>query len=228
MRRWPLAREAELRAVLAPLADAPDGLICDMPSGGCYLAKYIRPGMRYLGVEPVDGFFAASDDECGARLVASIEDVPLPDGAVDYIVSLAGLHHEPNLPRVFEEMHRLMRPGGRMVIADVETDTPPARFLNGFVANNNPLGHDGRFLDASTCRLLAESGLTVIDDAMVAVPWSFGSKKDAAAFCADLFGIAGSGRQTIADALADQIGFYTDGPLLNLRWVLRRIVAQRA
>ena len=102
-----------------------------MPSGGCYLAEYLRPGMRYFGVEQADGFFDNNGDTSDARLIAPIVDVPLPDNSVDYIVSLAALHHEPDLTAVFDEMRRLTRMGGRIVIADVEVDTPPARFLDG-------------------------------------------------------------------------------------------------
>ncbi len=226
MKRWPRARDAEFRATLEPLAETPDGIICDMPSGGCYLAEYLRPGMRYFGVEQADGFFDNGADKSDARLIAPIVDVPLPDNSVDYIVSLAALHHEPDLTAVFDEMRRLTRMGGRIVIADVEVDTPPARFLNGFVARNNPLGHDGRFLAAGTPDLLAASGFTVIDDALVAVPWSFDSVEDAGAFCSDLFGITGPGRHSVVDVLTDEIGFHLDGPRVQLQWVLRRIVAR--
>jgi SAM-dependent methyltransferase len=226
MKRWPSARDAEFRAALEPLSDMPAGIVCDMPSGGCYLAEYLHPGMRYYGVEPSGGFFDNDDDKSDVRLVAPIVDVPLPNGSVDYIVSLAALHHEPNLTAVFDEMRRLLKADGRIVIADVQIDTGPARFLNGFVNRNNPMGHDGRFLTGGTADLLSASGFAVLDEALVEVPWSFDSMEDAGTFCSDLFGIVGPGRRSTADALADEIGFHTDGPTLQLRWVLRRIVAR--
>jgi SAM-dependent methyltransferase len=226
MKRWPNAREAEFRVVSEPFADLPDGVLCDMPSGGCYLADYLRPGMRYFGVEAADGFFDNGQGQSGERLIAPIVDVPLPDNSVDYVVSLAALHHEPSLPAVFDEMRRLVRTSGRIVIADVEIDTPPARFLNGFVDRNNPRGHDGRFLDERTSGLLEASGFSVIEDALVEAPWSFDRMEDAGAFCSDLFGITGPGRPSTADVLADEIGFYMDGRQLKLRWALRRIVAR--
>jgi len=226
MKRWPRARDAEFRATLEPFAEMPDGILCDMPSGGCYLSEYLHPGLRYFGVEPADGFFDGGGTQSDARLIAPIVDVPLPDNSVDYIVSLAALHHEPNLTAVFDEMRRLSKIGGIIVIADVEVDTGPARFLNGFVARNNPLGHDGRFLTADTRDLLAASGFAVIDDALVSVPWSFDSMEDAGAFCSGLFGITGPGRHAVVDVLTDEIGFHVDGPRVQLQWVLRRIVAR--
>jgi SAM-dependent methyltransferase len=229
MRKWARARDAEFRSVLEPLRDAPDGLVCDMPSGGGYLADYLRPGLRYLGVDPAEGFIDACSEEAPLNTLKSpITAVPLPDDSVDYIVSLAGLHHEPSLASVFAEMHRLARPGGRVVIADAAVDTAPARFLNGFVARNNPRGHDGRFLDVSTRALLEAAGLAVADDELIEVPWVFASMQEAGAFCGELFGVSGASPEAVSDALAEEIGFDEKSGRLYLRWTLRRIVCDVA
>src|SRR5205814_3213379 len=41
MRQSPRARDAEFQVVLEPIRHAASGLICDMPSGGGYLADYL-------------------------------------------------------------------------------------------------------------------------------------------------------------------------------------------
>ena len=229
MRQWPRARDAEFRSVLEPLADEPDGLVCDMPSGGGYLAAHLRPGLRYIGVDPAEGFVAACAEDSPLNTVHSpITDVPLPDNSVDYVVSLAGLHHEPSLASVFAEMRRLVRPGGRVVIADAGVDTPPARFLNGFVASNNPQGHDGHFLDAKTAALLEQAGLNVADDQHVDMPWLFDSITEAGAFCGQLFGVSGASPEAVAGALTDEIGFNEAPDYVQLRWSLRRIICDVA
>ncbi|MFL6740379.1 MAG: class I SAM-dependent methyltransferase, partial [Sphingomicrobium sp.] len=111
MAECPDAREAEFRAVLEPLAGR-TGLLCDLPSGGGYLARRLPEGWRYVGVDPSDDFVSAcrAGVEC---IKAPITAVPLADGSVDAIVSLAALHHEPDLPAVFREMRRLLKPSGR-------------------------------------------------------------------------------------------------------------------
>jgi SAM-dependent methyltransferase len=220
MRDWPRARDREFEAVLEPLRDGPDGLVCDIPSGGGYLAAYLRPGLRYLGVDPAEDYAAAGQ----AALNAPIFDVPRPDGSVDYIVSLAGLHHEADLPRIFAEMRRLLRPAGRLVIADVAVGTPPAHFLNGFVARHNPDGHDGRFLDEALPAMLTAVGLAIANDRLIPTPWAFASPREAGTFCSDLFGIAGLSADDVAGALEREIGFDADDGQVQLRWTLRRIV----
>ncbi|MEO8454816.1 MAG: class I SAM-dependent methyltransferase [Sphingomicrobium sp.] len=224
MRLSPRARDAEFLAVLEPLRDGSPGLICDMPSGGGYLADYLWPGMDYLAVDPATDFFVEWPKPL-QRLLAEITKVPLADGSADYVVSLAGLHHEPSLPRVFAEMRRLLRPGGRVVLADVAVDTAPACFLNGFVAENCPLGHEGRFLNEQTAPALEAASFTVADDRLLGVPWTFGSLDEAGEFCRHLFGMTGLGVGETAEAMQREIGFEVEEGKPRLRWVLRRIVA---
>lgn len=225
MRAWPNARDAEFRCVVEPLAGAPEGLICDMPSGGGYLADYLPAGMSYLAVDPASGFFVEWEKPL-QRLTAEITHVPLADGSVDHVVSLAGLHHEPDLLAVFREMRRLVRPGGRVVLADVAAGTPPATFLNGFVDQNNPMGHDGHFLDASTRGLLEEAGLAVVADEMVEVPWQFDDRPAAGDFCRNLFGMTALDPSTVAEAMSEEIGFDERDGGVRLKWTLRRLVCE--
>jgi SAM-dependent methyltransferase len=224
MKISPHARDAEFRAVLDPIRDASPGIVCDMPSGGGYLAEYLWPGMEYLAIDPATGFFVEWPKP-RRRIAAEITNVPLADSSVDYVVSLAGLHHEPSLPRVFGEMRRLLRPGGRAVLADVAIDTPPALFLNGFVAENCPLGHEGRFLDERTVGTLEAAGLRVADDRMIEVPWVFEGYEEAGEFCRHLFGMSALNPAQAAEAMEREIGFDLADGRPQLRWVLRRIVA---
>ncbi|MEO7505010.1 MAG: methyltransferase domain-containing protein [Sphingomicrobium sp.] len=227
MTAWPDARAAEFRAVLAPFAPAPTGLLGDLPSGGAYLARYLPPGLAYVGVDPAEGFVTAPHAP-EARLVrAPITAVPLADASLDHLVSLAGLHHEEDLGAVFAEMRRLLRPGGLAVVADVAAGTPAATFLNGFVDAHNPMGHDGRFLDENTAALVEAAGLTILDDALTSMPWRFASRGEAGAFCKYLFGLPGLGAAAVAEGMAGDIGFDDDADGgVSLRWALRRLVCR--
>ena len=225
MQQWPAARDAEFHSALEPLAAAADGLVCDMPSGGGYLADYLRPGMDYIAIDPASGFFVEWAKP-RQRLTAEITNVPLADGSVDHIVSLAGLHHEPSLPAVFAEMRRLVKLGGRVVIEDAAVDTAPARFLNGFVAANNPMGHDGRFLDEHSAGLLEAAGFALLSTELVPVPWAFDDLDSAGEFCRHLFGMTGLDAAAVAEAMAEEIGFDMVDGRPHLRWALQRIVGE--
>ena len=218
----PHARDAEFRAALEPLGDR-HGLLCDMPSGGGYLAAHLPRGMRYVGVDPSDDFIRVCP--VGVECIKSaIAGVPLANDSVECVVSLAALHHEPDLPAVFREMRRLLKPGGRAVICDVAAGTPPATFLNGFVDANNPMGHDGRFLDERTAAVIGAAGFVVGDDRLVEVPWAFLDLTEAGEFCRHLFWMPALDAEAVAAAMDREIGFELIDGRPHLRWALRRIV----
>lgn len=229
MTMCPAARQAEFDLVLEPLRLRAGETLCDVPAGAGYLWQHVKAsGVRYVGAEPSDLFASLFPSDPGAvSMRCPMHALELPDASLHHLVSLAGLHHEPDLPTIFRELRRVLRTGATAVIADVQAGSSTDRFLNGFVADHNPMGHDGVFLDDRTAPALAGAGLQVVDDVLHAIRWVFGDLTEMGTFLSLLFGVTNATPSETADAAEAILGIEDRGAAgIGLAWPLRRIVCR--
>jgi len=104
--------------------------VLDLGSGGgidvILSAKRVGETGKAFGLDMTDEMLELARRnaaEAGAAnvefLKGYIEEVPLPDASVDVIISNCVINLSVDKPKVFAEMHRVLRAGGRLGISDI-------------------------------------------------------------------------------------------------------------
>ncbi|MFW6199113.1 MAG: methyltransferase domain-containing protein [Gemmatimonadota bacterium] len=96
-------------------------------------SRLVGPGGSVIGLdmtramrEKLEDIAEAAGIENVRTLEGSAEDIPLPDGSVSVVTSNGVLNLVPDKEKAAREIHRVLRPGGRIQISDIVVESPPS------------------------------------------------------------------------------------------------------
>jgi arsenite methyltransferase len=131
--RVPDASAASFAGVANPFALGeldPGAVVLDLGCGAgtdlLIAAQMVGPGGRAIGVDMTPAMLDRARDSAAEIGLANvelheslIESLPLEDASVDVVISNGVIDLVPDKDAVFAEIDRVLRPGGRLQVADV-------------------------------------------------------------------------------------------------------------
>lgn len=178
-RRWSFYVDATIRETLKRLHPFSGNSVLDVGCGtGVLLIALARafPEISLAGIDLSQEMLEIAQTKLGSRAdlrQGRAEHLPFRNDAFDLIVSTSVLHYLATPDAALSEMHRVLKPGGRVVITDWCHDYLACR-IYGVLSkafSRSPV----RIYGGEECRrLVADAGLTTIRLARYKIDWLWG------------------------------------------------------
>jgi ubiquinone/menaquinone biosynthesis C-methylase UbiE len=152
---------------------APGEVVLDLGSGGgidvLLSARRVGPAGKAYGLDMTDDMLALAREnqrQAGVENVeflrGEMEAVPLPDAAVDVIISNCVINLSADKGKVLAEAFRVLRPGGRFAVSDIVLrGVLPEALQRSFAAWSGCVA--GALQESEYRRLLAAAGFEEIE-----------------------------------------------------------------
>ena len=151
--------------------------VLDLGSGAGYdliaAASRVGPEGKVIGIDMTDDMIAAARRNVAAAGLDNvevrkglIEDLPVESETVDWVISNCVVNLSPEKDRVFAEIARVLKPGGRFSISDICADELPEWLLSDETAYSGCIG--GAVSEIAYAKGLRRAGRTdlLIDQKM--------------------------------------------------------------
>lgn len=178
------------------LKPVPGESILEVGAGNGYFSGAIAGELGSEGLlvasDPSVEQLSGLETECEFRNIrvvpASADTLDIGINGFDAIWSRGAIHHVIDKTSAFTRFAEVSRPGGRLVIADIFSGTPLARYFDSFIARSCNTGHEVAFLSkefAESLCALTGWGKPVFYEEIT--PWEFERREDIGRFLQLLF-----------------------------------------
>ncbi|MHC4945819.1 MAG: arsenite methyltransferase [Planctomycetota bacterium] len=147
-------------------------VVLDLGSGAgidlLIAARMVGSSGRVIGVDMTDAMIEKAKETVAAAGHTNvevrkglIEELPVDSGSVDWVISNCVINLSPEKDRVFAEIARVLKPGGRMLVTDIVADDLPDAVKKDLDYYCSCVG--GAISEAAYCAGLSRAGLVDVE-----------------------------------------------------------------
>lgn len=129
-KQWNDWNRESLRWMLEHAGAGPQDRVLDVATGAGFTAEAFAPHVAaVVGLDVSEGMIAQARKRAPENVTFELggaEKMPFPDASFDIVTCRIAAHHFVSVPDFLAESHRVLRPGGRLLVADtiVPDDEP--------------------------------------------------------------------------------------------------------
>lgn len=139
------------------------GKLVEVGSGLGYLLNFFKQdGWDVLGAEPNVGMCKYAEIELGIKAIPTIlEKAELPDESADAVLMMHVIEHVPDPFGTLQEVYRILKPGGMLVLETPRYDTLMFKLLGKRERSLSCEGHIYFFTTDTLKKMASKAGFTV-------------------------------------------------------------------
>jgi ubiquinone/menaquinone biosynthesis C-methylase UbiE len=178
-RRWSFYVEETLRETLRRLELEPGESLLDVGCGTGVLLEALSnsvPGARLSGADASPEMLRVARRRLGGAVLleqSRAESLPFSDASFDVVVSTNAFHYFRSPLGALEEMARVLRPNGRLVVTDWCDDYLACRIFDFWLRLFNR-AHFRTYGEKQCRRLLEQAGFTAVRVDRYKIDWLWG------------------------------------------------------
>ncbi|MCL2726601.1 MAG: arsenite methyltransferase [Polyangiaceae bacterium] len=150
----------------------PGDVVLDLGSGAgidlLLAAKKVGRTGRVIGVDMTDAMLDKARENIAAAGLENvevrkgiIENLPVESASVDWVISNCVINLSPEKSKVFAEIARVLKPGGRMLVSDIVAEALPEEIAGNRQLYSSCLA--GAISEAAYLEGLRQAGLTDVE-----------------------------------------------------------------